>query len=333
MALSGNARPRPRMDNNPAVKAFHELAVVASADAGETGQSLRDACLHLRFGSFEFLKGTWALHIDRTHPTISPLLDTLAAIPDTRRRVEHVFIEQAFGAAPLHDPAERARLVELEERSVTEVRQLLQLLAPTLRSIHLVCTSVEPTAAALRGGRVLKGMHFPVLQELAIAGPAETTAAFNLPLVPRLAPCLRRLQLPSDMLLPHLAHTFHATTPHLAHLIVSPLRPRYTVAQLETIHKFGENIGIFVVDGKDRVPSRSIAEPCIEVTAFMSLAADRVAEVGRLHWDLLGRMRPELPRTCLSFNVVERETEPSYEEVVAAARQEWSARRREILLG
>ncbi|EKM55108.1 uncharacterized protein PHACADRAFT_255487 [Phanerochaete carnosa HHB-10118-sp] len=324
------------MDASSASFALHELAVFASADAGQTGQSLRDACLCLRVGTCEFSKGTWALHINDGHPTISPLLDALVAIPDARRHVAHLLVEQAFGATHASDPEEHARLMVLEKKSAHEVKRLLELLAPTLQTLTLIRASVDPISPALRGTSVLKGLHLPLLQQLCISGPAETTAAFELPLSPKLAPSLRRLQVPSDMLHPHQASASRLTVPHLAHLVVSPLRARCTASQLEALRTYGENIGVFVKTGKEALggspPSSSATGPCVEVVAPLSLNAARVAEVGRLHWELLGWLRPELSRSCLKFNAIERNAEPTYEETAVTVKTEWLVRRREYVL-
>ncbi|GJE96940.1 hypothetical protein PsYK624_131490 [Phanerochaete sordida] len=324
------------MNANAAGQALRSVAVYASADMGHAGQSLRDALLRLSVGRCEFFSGAWAVHADASHPSITPLLDTLSAIPDERRCVEHVFIEQTFGPAHDANPQERERLIALEKTSIVEMHLLLELLAPTLQTLAIVRSSIDPADSSLRGGLILKGLHFPALRELAIAGPPETTVAFDLPLSPKLAPSLRRLQVPSDMLLIHQAAMAPYTVPHLAHLVVSPLRPRCTPGQLEALRKYGSVMGVFVADGKAAaLPSRAPAqaEPCVEIAVFSSLDSARAAEVGRIHWEVLGWMKPAVLRDCLKFKDVQGEVEPTYEEALGLMKGGWLERRGKSMLG
>lgn len=258
------------------------------------------------------------VRINDIHPTIKIALDALDAVPDYRLLVEHLVVEQSFSSN--HAPASNAhfRQVAAEATSIAEVRTVLTRLSSNLQSFALFRTSIDPLHSSLESQRVLKQLYFPNLQFFVVYGSFDTTARFGLELSSSFAPCLRRLQLPSDMLSCRLSYTIRSAFPSPDHLDIHPLRPGYTIYQRDALFKIGEYLGVFraacaASQAGCRTPFPRAKEGFLhvhvyvdptskyrlqEVARFREAAEERLAEGAKERWRLYVVERADEPSLC-----------------------------------
>jgi hypothetical protein len=302
------------------------LAVLASADLN--GGGLRDALFCLTGSHGEYRTGCWVICLDEPRPSLHSILHELHAVPPARRNIEHLYVHMVFPPHDHTEPIENSLWdrIHQEESAVADLRALLLLVAPSLRTLMLVRTSIHPFRTSLATSTVLQGLEFPVLEELAIQGPPQTTSHLRLPITPSFAPALRRLQLPSDALDESLTREVRVSFPRLTHVSINPLRPLYTLTQLSTILRLGELIGILrprTPHEPDRTAVRP-SESCLQVVAYVCRGALSERELRLFIDNMTSKVEPGL---CDRLKIVAvQQREPDYGRM-EGAREDFLARR------
>ena len=312
-------------------------AVLASADDGCTGNNLRDLTFVQSCGNCQFYRGCWVLHIDNSSPSIRHLLAILRVVPPAQLNVEDLYIHEALHTSSILDDNTLTARACLDEVAVIEIHELLYLLSRTLRTLTIIRSSAQPfnPQAALFSKRLLEGLEFPVLEELAVQGPPQTMKHLVLPITTTFSPRLRRLRLPSDALQDNLVHAVRAHLPQLSQLSIYPLRPSYTLSQLTSLLRLGEYVGV-IGQTACRVDntSSSTTHPCspfLEVMAYAGHTPFSRAAIERFTNTVSAKVLPKMSK-CFKIRVVDK-AEPTYAERVDAEVLGFMARRRLRILG
>lgn len=262
------------------------------------------------------------VRINDAHPTMATAIaiDALLQVPGYRSVVEHLVVEQSFSSNQTTAGNDHYRQVTAEDASIEKVRTILTQLSFSLRSLALLRESVDPLHPRLDSKRILDHLCFPSLQYLVIYGPPDTTTRFNLEPSLSFAPHLRRLQLPSDMLSCRLSYIIRSAFPELTHLDVHPLRPDYTIDQLDALFKLGEYLGVFtagcaVSQAGYSPPSPRTTEGALHMYVYVDpLSKRRLQEVARFKTAVEERLA-EGAEDRYRLHVVEHSDEPSLREM------------------
>lgn len=253
-------------------------------------------------------------------PRIPHCLDALTHAPKYRQDVLDLVVESAF--EPRSDDSSGAEVSEAW--SISDLRSLLTLVASTVRSVTVLRESCDPTHPSLDGSRIFKGLTFKSLTYLAIHGSPTTTDHFFIPFSPSLAPQLRHLQLPSNMLSAKLSYDVPTIFPLLTRLTVHPLRPFCTVDQFDALMKIGEFLGVSARrDFLGPPVVGSSVQHAVDVTAYTHPASKRrQAELVRFKEAVEERL---VGGTKGDFTIHLQDLEPSMGEVTKAIEEQLAA--------
>ena len=253
------------------------------------------------------------------HPTISPCLNALNNAPDYRQDVLDLVVEQLF--EPSCGDSYTTEVAE--SRAVSDLRTLLELMSPTIRSFNLLRSSCDPLHPSLDSGRIFKGVTFRFMVYLALHASATTGDHFPLPFSASFAPQLQHLQLPSNMLYDKLGYDVPTFFPRLTRLTIHPLRPSYTIAQFDALVKIGQFLGVSV-SPDSRVAGACISTPeaqnIIDVTVYMHpTSRQREAELARFRRAVEERLAEG---TKGDFRIHVEGLEPGLKEVTQALEEQ-----------
>ena len=194
---------------------------VACLDDGRTGRALSAVSRRIREISAEYRYQSLAVDVLRCRTT-RLLLKTLPATPASLRKVRHLYINRGQLFSPQWDPwfgIDLPTRYKKEKETGRDLREIIRLAAPHPQTFMLIF-HVGIKDSLEKGDLKLEDVQMPHLRELTIDCPSEQLCR----LPPTFAPSLRRLCIPSRLLIPEFGHSLATTFPHLSHLLISPLR-------------------------------------------------------------------------------------------------------------
>ena len=194
---------------------------IACLDDGRTGRSLSAFSRAVRDISAEYRYQSLAVEITRCRTTRF-LLRTLQATLERLRRVRYLYVNRAMLFSVAFDPwfgIDLPARHKKEKETGRDIHELLRLVAPHLQTLTLIF-HVGVKENPERGELHLEDLQMPALQELTLDCPP---AHFSR-LPHSFAPALRRLCIPSKLLLQEFGRGVANQFPHLATLLILPLK-------------------------------------------------------------------------------------------------------------